>query len=174
MEGVERYKVKLLPHNERWDAEYEMVRSEINEAWNKNIIDIQHVGSTAIRNIPAKPILDVAVRLNSIQNMDAGALRYLGYDYCGAQCNRNTYHLYVLRDENQISLRHIHCYDSKDYEYYKLIGFRDYLNSHNDVAKQYSNLKEKLALLYPEDRIAYTKGKEEFILSIYALLDMKE
>jgi GrpB-like predicted nucleotidyltransferase (UPF0157 family) len=151
-----------------------MVRSEIKAAWNNNIIDIQHVGSTAIRNIPAKPILDLAVRLNSIRNMDTDTLRHLGYDYCGAQCNRNTYHLFVLRDENEISLRHIHCYDIKDHEYFKLIGFRDYLNSHNDMAEQYSKLKEKLASLYPEDRVAYTKGKEDFILSIYALLDFKE
>lgn len=171
MEGVERYKVRLLPHNKMWDDEYHQVRNQIEAVWSENIIDIQHIGSTAILNVQAKPTLDIAVRLNSIQNMDRGALRQLGYDYCGPQCDRNTYHLYVLRGEDQISLRHIHCYDVNDYEFFQLIGFRDYLNSHNDVAKQYSKLKEKLAFLYSEDRIAYTKGKEDFILNIYSLLD---
>lgn len=170
MEGVERYKVRLLPHNEKWDDEYHQVKSEIEAVWGDNIIEIQHIGSTAIHNIPAKPILDIAVRLNSIQSMDVEALKNLGYDYCGPRCCRDTYHLYVLRGKNQISLRHIHCYDARDNEFFQLVGFRDYLNSHPDVAKRYSELKETLASLYSEDRVAYTKGKEDFIQNIYALL----
>jgi GrpB-like predicted nucleotidyltransferase (UPF0157 family) len=60
-------------------------------------------------------------------------------------------------------LRHIHCYDARDNEFFQLVGFRDYLNSHPDVAKRYSELKETLVSLYPEDRVAYTKGKKDFI-----------
>ncbi|ARP50820.1 GrpB family protein [Caproicibacterium sp. XB2] len=56
MEGVERYKVRLLPHNEKWGGEYHQVKSEIEAVWSDNIIDIQHIGSTAIHNIPTKPI----------------------------------------------------------------------------------------------------------------------
>ena len=171
MEGVERYKVRLLPHNEKWYDEYQQVKNQIEVVWSANVINIQHVGSTAIHNIPAKPILDIAVRLNSIQNMDVDALIKLGYDYCGPQCDRSTYHLYVLRGENQISLIHIHCYDIHDNEFFQLIGFRDYLNTHPDTAQKYAVLKEVLASQYPEDRVAYTKGKEDFIQNIYALLD---
>ncbi len=172
MEGVERYQVRLLPHNEKWADEYHQVRSQIEAVWRDNILDIQHVGSTAIHGIPAKPILDIAVRLHSIQNMNADALMKLGYDYCGPREGSNTYHLYVLRGENQISLRHIHCYDASDNEFFQLVGFRDYLNSHPDAAKKYSALKEELARRYPKDRVAYTKGKEDFIKSIYALLNL--
>ena len=172
MEGVERYQVRLLPHNGKWADEYYQVKSQIEAVWGNNVIEIQHVGSTAIRRIPAKPILDIAVRLHSIRNMDVEALKRLGYDYCGPREGRDTYHLFVLRGENQISLRHIHCYDVSDKEFFQLVGFRDYLNSHSDAAKKYSELKEKLARLYPEDRIAYTKGKESFIESIYAILNL--
>lgn len=172
MEGVERYQVRLLPHNGKWADEYYQVKSQIEAVWGNNVIEIQHVGSTAIRRIPAKPILDIAVRLHSIRNMDVEALKRLGYDYCGPREGRDTYHLFVLRGENQISLRHIHCYDVSDKEFIQLVGFRDYLNSHSDAAKKYSELKEKLARLYPEDRIAYTKGKESFIESIYAILNL--
>jgi len=171
MEGVERYKVRLLPHNRKWEDEYQQVKSQIEAVWNGNVIDIRHVGSTAIHSIPAKPILDIAVRLNSIQNMDIDALEKLGYDYCGPRCDRSTYHLYVLRAKNQISLRHIHCYDINDNEFFQLIEFRDYLNTHADAAQKYAELKEMLASRYPENRVAYTKGKEDFIQNIYALLD---
>lgn len=172
MEGVERNKVRLLPHNETWDTEYQQVKSQIEAAWSDNVTDIQHIGSTAIHGIPAKPILDIAVRLKSIQSMNLDVLIKLGYDYCGPQCDRNTYHLYVLRGEHQISLRHIHCYDINDNNFFRLVGFRDYLNAHPDVAQQYSELKEELASKYSEDRAAYTNGKEHFIQNIYALLDL--
>jgi GrpB-like predicted nucleotidyltransferase (UPF0157 family) len=100
--------------------------------------------------------------------MNVDAMIKLGYDYCGPRCDRSTYQLYVLRGENQISLRHIHCYDISDNEFYQLIGFRDYLNSHPGVAQKYAELKEVLASRYPEDRAAYTKGKEDFIQIIYS------
>lgn len=172
MEGVERYKVRLLPHNKKWKNEFYQVKSQIEAIWSNNILNIQHVGSTAILNISAKPILDIAVRLKSIEKMDIDAMKQMGYDYCGPQHGKSTYHLYVLRGLNHISLRHIHCYDAHDKEFFQLVGFRDYLNSHPGAARKYSELKEALASKYPEDRAAYTKGKENFIQNIYALLDL--
>lgn len=171
MEGVERYKVRLLPHNQAWEDEFSQVKIQLQAIWSDNIIDIQHVGSTAIPAICAKPILDVAVLLRSFQRMDIDAMKRLGYDYCGPQHGSDTYQLYVLRGENQISLRHIHCYDPQDKEFNQLIKFRDYLNAHPDTATQYARLKKELASRYPDDRSAYTKGKEKFILKIYAMPD---
>ena len=171
MEGVERYKVRLLMHNKEWENEFIHVKSQIEAIWSNNILDIQHVGSTAINDICAKPILDVAVKLNSIKEMDVYPMEQLGYEYCGPQHGNDAYHLYVLRGENQVSLRHIHCYNVQDKEFAQLVGFRDYLNSNSDAAKEYSELKKALALQHSEDRAAYTKGKENFIQKVYAMLD---
>ena len=111
MEGVERYKVKLVPYSKEWEKEYEETKDDIIKIWSNNILDIQHVGSTAINDILcAKPILDVAVRLNSLANMNIEAMKRLGYEFCGARNEEKTYYLFVLRGENQISLKHIHCY----------------------------------------------------------------
>jgi GrpB-like predicted nucleotidyltransferase (UPF0157 family) len=170
MEGVERYKVRLLPHSRLWDVEFLEVKNELQKICKDNILDIQHVGSTAISSICAKPILDVAIKLKSIKSMKIEQLKTLGYDYCGAQHGNENYHLFVLRGENQISLRHIHCYDQTEKEFDLLVGFRDYLNAHHVMAVQYEHLKKELADKFPDDRIAYTKGKAEFIQSIYKLL----
>lgn len=167
MEGVERYKVKLLPYNPQWKNEYYSVKDELIKLWKSNIIDIQHVGSTAVPAIHAKPILDVAIKLRSISKMDIKALEDCGYSYCGVQHGNKNYHLFVLRGNNQISLRHIHCYDKSEKEFEQLTGFRDYLNSHKEAALAYESLKKKLAVKYPDDRVAYTAGKEEFIKAIY-------
>ena len=166
MEGVERYKVRLLAHNPKWEQEFLTVREEIKEHWAKNLLDIQHVGSTAIKSICAKPILDVAVRLKSIEQIDIKALTDLGYEYCGARNESKTYHLFVLRGDNQLSLRHIHCYDKSEREFDLLVGFRNYLNEHLEVALKYQEIKMRIAEQMPDDRASYTKAKEEFIKSI--------
>ena len=70
-----------------------------------------------------------------------------------------------------LSLRHIHCYEKNEKEFFQLVGFRDYLNEHEEAAKQYEDLKKKLASDFPEDRVAYTKGKEAVIKGIYHILD---
>lgn len=93
MEGVPRREVKLLPHNPAWDAEFLQTKAQLTDCLQDNIIDIQHVGSTAIPAICAKPILDVAVKLESIHDMDIDALVSHGYDYRGAQGGNDHYHL---------------------------------------------------------------------------------
>ncbi|MGO0883095.1 GrpB family protein [Clostridioides difficile] len=172
MEGVERYKVRLLPYNQKWSTEFLLAKKQIETTWKDNILDIQHVGSTSINVICAKPILDIAIRLKSIDNMNVKSMIELGYDYCRQQNNNSNHYLYVLRGRNQISLRHIHCYSSDDKEFLQLVGFRDYLNTHHDVAFQYAKLKIKLAKQYPDDRQFYTIGKEEFIKGIYSKLNL--
>lgn len=166
MEGVKRYCVRLLSHNVQWDEEFQKVKLSILEQWPENILDIQHVGSTAIPLICAKPILDVAVQLRSIEQMEPSLLMDLGYDYCGVQHGNPLHHLFVLRGSDEISLRHIHCYDQNSQDFHRIVGFRDYLNAHPEAARQYESLKLKLAAQYPDDRIAYTNGKEAFIQSI--------
>lgn len=171
MEGVGRYKVRLMPHQTAWDEEFLRVKEEVNACWGENVLDIQHVGSTAIPMICAKPILDVAVRLRSVWLLDVQALTDRGYEYRGARAENENYHLFVLRGEGQISLRHIHCYDQAEKEFEQLVGFRDYMNANPKEALAYQALKMQLAQQYAEDRSAYTKGKETFIHSIYEKME---
>lgn len=170
MEGVERYKVRLLPNNPAWRAEFDRVRAVLEACWPQNILAIEHVGSTAVPSIEAKPILDVAVRLRSVAAMDTAALERQGYDCCGPQHGNEKYHLFVLRGADGASLHHIHCYDRSEPEFFQLVGFRDYLNAHSEAAAQYAALKRTLAARYPDDRQAYTAGKAAFIRSVYGRL----
>lgn len=160
MEGVERYKVRLLSHNSEWEKEYEETKKQITEIWNNNILSIEHVGSTAIKNICAKPILDIAVRLKSIDNMDVKSITCLGYDYCGKQGDNSKHHLFVLRDKNMLSLRHIHCYNINDNEFFQLTAFRDYLNAHPDEAVKYMNLKFSLQINFKTTEILILTAKK--------------
>lgn len=122
MEGVKRYCVRLLTHNEQWKEEFQKVKQSIQEQWADNVLDIRH----------GNPL----------------------------------HHLFVLRGPGEISLQHIHCYDQTAPEFDQIVGFRDYLNAHPDAARQYEALKKDLAEKYPDNRPAYTKGKEDFIQNI--------
>ena len=99
MQGVERYKVRLLSHDERWHEEFLVVKAQILGMWKENVVDIQHFGSASIHGIWAKPILDVAVVVKSFDAMDTGALKRAGYDDCGLQNPDRSRYLFVLRGE---------------------------------------------------------------------------
>ncbi|MCM1514713.1 MAG: GrpB family protein [Anaeroplasma bactoclasticum] len=174
MEGVKRYQVRLLPHHAKWDSEFTRIQEMLKLCWKENVIDIQHVGSTAIPSICAKPILDVAVKVKSLHVLDKEALIQRGYDDCGPQGGKTTHYLFVLRGSHQMSLQHIHCYDQIDDEFDQLVGFRDYLNTHLEVALAYQALKISLAEQYPYDRQTYTQKKAPFILAIYRQLAQKK
>ncbi|MBR6790084.1 MAG: GrpB family protein [Oscillospiraceae bacterium] len=172
MEGVKRYEVKLVPHKDAWDEEYRETAAMLREVWGDDILDIQHVGSTAIPSIKAKPILDVAVRLRSMQEMKIDALTAKGYEYCGPHFGDEEYQVFVLRSrgEEDLSLHHIHVYGPKEPGFDQLIGFRDWLNTHPEDAAEYERIKISLSEAYAAERSAYTKGKGSFILSIYEKL----
>ncbi len=99
-------------------------------------------------------------------------MKELGYEFCGSRNTEKTYYLFVLRDNNEYSLHHIHCYSKDEEEYFKLVGFRDYLNKNRSCAKEYSVLKENLAQKYSDNRALYTSGKEEFIKMVYSKLNL--
>ena len=167
MQGVERYKVRLLPHDERWHEEFLVAKARILRMWKENVVDIQHFGSTSIHGIWAKPILDVAVVVKSFDAMNTGALKRAGYDDCGLQDPDRSRYLFVLRGEGGLSLHHIHCYLPDDADFKRCVGFRDYLNSHPEAAQAYSELKRGLAARFLDGRVAYSNEKEMFIRSAY-------
>ncbi len=171
MQGVERYKVRVLAHCKEWKTEFEDAKKQLIIILGNNIVDVQHMGSTSINGIYAKPILDIAVVLKSFKEMNVEGMKNAGYSYRGAENEEKDRYFFVLRGEGQISLRHIHCYEPNNLDFYYVTHFRDYLNSHEEYAKEYSNLKRKLAEKYPDDRIAYTNGKEEFVKVIYEKID---
>lgn len=171
MEGVKRYEVRLLKHSPAWKKEFQQVHALLRKIWSGNLTAAEHVGSTAIPAIPAKPVLDVAVTVKSLDGIDAEALISLGYEDCGWQNAEKTRRLFVLRGDNELSLHHIHCYKENDPDFRRQVFFRDYLNAHPDAAAEYAALKESLAAKFSEDRASYTKGKAEFIARILRLME---
>ena len=138
------------------------VIDQLRKILGSDAVDIQHVGSTSIHGIRTKPIVDLAVGVRRLEDLEKHkeALEKAGIHYRGpdvpGQC------LYIV-GEGDIRTHHIHgvIYGSEAWNNY--INFRDYLRQRPEIALRYTRLKEKLSLAYPNDRGAYTQGKEELI-----------
>ena len=175
MLGVERYKVALVPHDENWADEYEFARDEIETILGDNIVEIHHVGSTAIKGTVAKPILDVAVVIKSVDSLNIADMEEASYDYVRLREDTGKY-LFVRRimqesvDET-LSTHHIACYLEDNADFKATLLFCKYLNDHPEYAKRYNDLKIELASKYPDDRITYANAKSDFIVNVVALAE---
>lgn len=168
--GLKRGFVELLPHQEMWDDVAKATISLLNEVLDNIVVGIEHVGSTAVRDICAKPIIDIAIGVKNIddilpyiEDLEKKEIIFRGSDV-------SNQYLFVVGDFNcGIITHHIHIVGYGSIAWNNYIKFRDYLNSSPDKAKEYEALKRKLVLLHPDDRVAYTNGKQDFINSVLSV-----
>ena len=172
MRGVPKYKVVLEEHSEAWAEEFEQTKRLLESAHGDNVMSIEHVGSTAIPGIVAKPMLDVAVLLREITDTVFEVMRDRGYEYFAEVAEGK--HLFILRAEDQSSLQHIHCYGENARRLFdEQVRFRDFLRAHAEYAREYELLKQNLCRLYANDRKKYTAGKQAFFDRIKALAEQE-
>lgn len=171
MIGLKRGTVKLCEHENQWEIEAQNTISRLKKILGNVANDIQHVGSTAIPSIKAKPIIDIAVAVDDFNDVLAleKELKDKGFYYrpqvdLGEQLLFASGSLYEGAGDLQTHFIHVVRTNSMDFINY--INFRDYLNSTPLVAKEYEELKVSLALQAPIDsgREKYLKGKHDFIV----------
>jgi GrpB-like predicted nucleotidyltransferase (UPF0157 family) len=167
MVGLERGTVKLNPFTNEWERLFSEEKSRLQAAIGKYVLDIQHVGSTSIPGIVAKPIIDIAIAVKNFEKASVciKSIEQLGYEYKGengiprrhffAKGNPRTHHIHM----NELGSR----------EWNDQISFRNYLTLHLEVAKEYAELKMELARQYPTDRQAYLDNKDPFIERVIQL-----
>ena len=163
MLGLERDKVVLVPYQSVWAQRFEREKVRLEEVIGEHILDIQHIGSTAVPGLSAKPILDIGVAVENFEKASAlvSPIEKLGYTYRGENGIPRR-HYFVKGPPNKKTC-HLHMFEEVDEEWATHLLFRDYLRTHPKVAAAYQQLKEDLAAKYPNDREAYTDGKHKFI-----------
>ena len=171
MLGLKRGIVELCPHEKEWEATADKTIRFLKDTFGNKAADIQHVGSTSIRTICAKPIIDIAVLARDfdwfIRQKDV--LMEYGLNYRGEDVANEI--LYVMGQDN-IRTHHIHVCRPGSAEWADYIRFRDYLNANPLAAREYEGLKKRLSQEYKYNREAYTLGKETLIKKL--LTEAKE
>jgi GrpB-like predicted nucleotidyltransferase (UPF0157 family) len=169
MIGLKRGTVRLVSHDPGWAALYAEESELLISTFGDVILAIEHVGSTAIPGIPAKPIIDIDIGVESLDVAQAMKDRFsrIGYEHRPYVPGKSfgdmaEQELYVRgSEESRTHYVHVTVYGS-DY-WNRALLFRDYLRQNACRAQEYAALKTRLAQENPEDRSAYTRGKGDFI-----------
>lgn len=169
MIGLQRGTVTLCEYDSAWPEAARATIETLRQILGSAARDIQHVGSTAVPGMAAKPVIDLAVGVRSLCDVDAcvqqleqAGIYDAGQDVPGQR-------LFVMGDfERDIRTHHIHVMIWNSDAWKNYIRFRDYLNAFEQKRMGYEAEKKRLAQRYGQDRRAYTKEKAEIIKSLLA------
>ena len=162
--GMKRGTVYLEPHQAEWERIAEETIQTLKNILGSIAADIQHIGSTSIRTISAKPIIDIAVAVNDYELILSKRDVLENADIIFRFDERPEQLLFIMGDfARDTRSHHIHVVLFGSDEWNNYINFRDYLNSNIEAAREYESVKLRLAEKYPDNRIAYTDGKQEVI-----------
>jgi putative glutamine amidotransferase len=157
---------EVVPYDHSWPSRFEDEAARISAALDDQVVRVDHVGSTSVPGLDAKPTIDIQVSLRSIEPRTAyvAPLRDLGYQTHVDPTSPE--HEYANRDVGGGRAFHIHlCPAGSPWER-RHLAFRDWLREHPDDAAAYARLKRGLAAEHPNDIYTYTDAKSEFIRSI--------
>jgi GrpB-like predicted nucleotidyltransferase (UPF0157 family) len=162
---ADKRRVEVVSYNSNWKKMYKEESEKIKNILDDIIIDIHHIGSTAIPGIKAKPVIDILVEVKDIEAVDQynHKMEELGYEVMGEYgiAKRR-----FFRKGGNKRTHHIHMFQVGNEEIERHINFKEYLITHPDRRQEYSKLKEELVNKYTYDVENYTNGKSDFIQEI--------
>lgn len=157
--------VIIEPYNKKWSEMYDLLRSQIVSQIGTLIVRIDHIGSTAVVGLAAKPIIDLQISVKDINQIDElkEGLRAIGYVY--RHDNPDLTKRY-FRESEGMRRTHIHVRETGSWSEQFNLLFRDYLREHEDVRNEYERAKYELAEQFRNQRDRYVDGKTEIVWRI--------
>jgi len=166
--------VIVLPYDRTWKAAFEEIRNEIQSVIGDLAIGIEHVGSTSVEGMSAKPCIDIDVVIKdySVFDLVVDRLGKLGYIHEG---NLGIKDREAFKYSNKQHLKTHHLYVCPRYseELHRHITFRDFLRNNAEAVKKYSLAKETAARLHPNDIDKYIECKSPCIEELYEMCGLK-
>ncbi len=156
--------VVLSPSDPSWPKLAEEEARRIAAVLGANLIEVHHIGSTAIPGILAKPVIDLAPEVRDIRELDRleKEIRESGYEYWGEYGLPGRRFCPRLHSNGERAVN-VHCYQTGDPELHRHITFRDYLRAYPEVAREYERVKIRARDLHPDDLFAYNDEKDGWI-----------
>jgi GrpB-like predicted nucleotidyltransferase (UPF0157 family) len=155
--------LEIVSYDPTWPARFEDEAATLREVLRPWLTGaIEHIGSTAVPDLAAKPIIDIMV---PVQTLDASrpAIEVLtAAGYCYYPYRPEAEH-WFCKPSPQSRTHHLHLIPRDSRQWAEAIAFRDFLRSHAQAAADYEALKRRLAIDHPHDRDAYTMAKQPFI-----------
>ena len=175
IQRVVREEVAIAPYDPEWPKLFRQEKEHLLSCLPNDLIRrVEHFGSTAVPQLAAKPIVDMLVEVTDLEATRvriAPVLESQGYDYFWRPTHGDDgppfYAWFIKRDpQTGVRTHHIHMVEGDFTDHWDRLLFRDYLIDHPEVAREYECLKAQLASASPHDRVAYTRGKTEFVVKV--------
>ena len=168
----ENVPVEICEYDTAWPLKFEEQKGDLMKAIGNKVVAIEHIGSTAVPGLGAKPIIDIMVGLRQLSDAEdcIEPLRRIGYEYVPELEAEIPERRYFHKGPSNLPKKHYHLHMVEIHrEFWNAqILFRDYLKTHSDAAQEYFKLKKDLAAKYRLNREAYTEAKTSFIRSTIA------
>jgi GrpB-like predicted nucleotidyltransferase (UPF0157 family) len=160
--------IRIVDHDPDWPRLARKELARVARALGDTAVRLEHVGSTSVPGLGAKPIIDLQVSVVDIERMDdyVGPLEELGYLFAPDPAFAD-YH-YFARPHVRPRTHHLHVCEHGSHQELRHLAVRDYLRTHPKEAAAYEALKRELVRRHPQDRLAYVGGKDAFMLDLEA------
>ena len=167
-------KVLIVPYDEAWTTDFQQIAAEIRMAIGELILGIEHVGSTSVAGMSAKPCidLDVVIADASLLPSVIRGLEAVGYIHEG-DLGIPGREAFTYTDKPHLKPHHLYVCPRDSEELHRHLTFRDYLKTHPEAVAVYSRVKETAARLYPDSIDGYMAYKSPCIEELYALCGLK-
>lgn len=164
MVGLKRGTVLMCNYCAEWEIEAKNIIVQLKEVLGAYAVDIQHIGSTSIKGIKAKPIIDIAIGVKDFADLDnyLEPLLNIGVYKSSGQPFEDII-LFSKDDDNGNRVNNIQVVIYGEEQWNKHILFRNYMNSHPDKALEYERIKVESAELFTNDVLSYSNYKSAFI-----------
>lgn len=163
-------RVQIVAYRDTWPGMFAALGSKLRGALGDVALRIDHIGSTSVPGLAAKPVIDIQISVADLEPGDAfrGPLRELGLVYRADNADRTKRY---FRESPGQRRTHIHVRRAGSFSQQYALLFRDYLRAHEDAAKQYADVKRQCAAEHSHDRAAYVEAKAFFVWELIRRAD---
>lgn len=157
--------VEIVPYDENWPRLFHQIANDLHRLLGTVVLAIDHVGSTSVPGLSAKPVIDVDITLRGLPDVPAASEKLIasGYEPRG---NRWDDDMWAFMQHTSVPKQRVYLCPPGNETHRRRMVFRDYLRAHPDAAAEYAALKQTLAVAFSYDGDRYTAGKRAFVEDI--------
>lgn len=159
-------KIEICPYNKEWKTQFLQIRSKLLKLLKD--VHIEHIGSTSVKGLAAKPIIDILIGIDQLSRLDdtIHLVEKIGFKYVSKYEKDLPNRRFFIFEENDKRMCHIHIVKKDTYWFNRHIAFRDALRNNKEVCANYQLLKLQLARKDWKSGDAYSEAKTHFIRAI--------
>lgn len=167
-------KITVLPYDKVWKSDFEKIKKELEDVIGDLIIGIEHIGSTSVEGLSAKPCIDIDVIIEdySVFSCVVKRLELAGYTHEGNLGIKDR-EAFKYSDKPHLATHHLYVCPKNSEELHRHITFRNFLRSNSKAIKKYSLVKERAAQLFPDNIDKYIEYKSSCIEELYKMCGLK-